>query len=272
MNKIKYLIVCLVCLCFHSHMKAQLDTTYAPLDTGFLFIDGQYVERPYVFTIKNNTLYINDYQASTDLTSLLEKPKKKNFVPYLPLDIPEHINKNSTLSEINALEDKNGNKFTVLAMRYYIEKYSTEIAMDSMMNYYRTYLKVTNITKRSKEMFCITKHDRTLCIDFSNSGRISNLVHRQQDVNDKLKSLIELITFRLEDESCCFIETKGVHLNKTYEETLNILKQSNNKAFIHPKTKKNVSYGIGERAVITNYKSNEKLEKKLEQLISNQEP
>ncbi|MFO7789834.1 MAG: PKD domain-containing protein [Bacteroidales bacterium] len=125
-----------------------------PINSGFVFIDGKYIEPPYTIKRQGLTVKVNGKQILK-----MSKPKSPyNFKkrPKMPI---EAINKNSGLDEIYKPEHPVYDKrFIYIIESYFLEKYRYEIACDSIKNFYMALPNVKSIEnyKNCKDIFEIT--------------------------------------------------------------------------------------------------------------------
>ncbi len=113
------------------------------ITTGHVFVDGKYIEPPYIvrrvgWKIFINDILVFDYQKPRSPYNFTEKPKA-NF---------EELDKTSGLSEIFEIKDTAYNVplATVISF-YYLEKYEYSAACDSIVAFHRTIPNVQSFTK-----------------------------------------------------------------------------------------------------------------------------
>ncbi|MBU0716505.1 MAG: hypothetical protein KJ964_14205 [Verrucomicrobia bacterium] len=70
-----------------SHAVGAVFTTSQPISNGFVFVEGQYVEAPYVVSRKDMAIYINDQLIANYAPLVKEIPKPENELPSLPANI-----------------------------------------------------------------------------------------------------------------------------------------------------------------------------------------
>lgn len=117
------------------------------INTGYVFIDGKYVEPPYKVIRKGMAVYINDIKVSKDF----EMPKD----PFEGFDtrygVPECLNENSTISDMyNCTEPQFDFSYFIYMNRYYAKRYRDEVAKDSLVAYVNSYPNVVSFTKISE--------------------------------------------------------------------------------------------------------------------------
>ncbi|MBN2778551.1 MAG: hypothetical protein JXR36_12960 [Bacteroidales bacterium] len=111
-------------------------TNNRKINTGYVFIDGKYVEPPYKVRIKDGNLYINKIQACTQKVYFDNlKPKNVFRVGYPPC-----ISKDSDWEARNNCKINGTDiSYDQMMKKYYLQEFSAEIAYDSIINYYRHY-------------------------------------------------------------------------------------------------------------------------------------
>jgi len=108
------------------------------INSGYVFIDGKYVEPPYRFKVKGNSLYINKQKACTQPTySWAIELKKKDiyragYPPCVSKDSDWDERKNCKIEGLDVSYD-------YMMKKYYLKKYKVDVAYDSIVNYYSNY-------------------------------------------------------------------------------------------------------------------------------------
>jgi len=123
---------------------AQNDKKIKPgtsINSGFVFIDGKYIEPPYKVKRKGLTIYLNEYPIITK-TLIKKNPYAYNH----PLVIPDCcIDVNSGLDVLfNCKDPYEGLPLLTAISRYFYGKYEFSVAVDSIKNFIR---KLPNIKK-----------------------------------------------------------------------------------------------------------------------------
>ncbi len=96
-----------------------------PINSGFVFIDGKYIEPPYTIEQKQTGyIYINNELAQITITpsDTIENPYKQDKLP----EMPEELNKNSTYFELGKLMDQKTNKRYMTEVGYYYHTHYPE--------------------------------------------------------------------------------------------------------------------------------------------------
>lgn len=141
----------LLCFCFLSANPCQgaddkgsqtavdVFTTSQPISNGFVFVEGHYVEAPYVVSRKNLAIYIND-QLISDYTPLVKEiPKPENELPSLSVSI------NGGSSPY----DKNVADYVVRVQTYLSSHYKRDEIADEMEKMYRALPCVKDVHRNS---------------------------------------------------------------------------------------------------------------------------
>ena len=98
-TQLLFALATLLCLCFLPAHRCQgaeknsgqasgaIFTNSQPISNGFVFVEGQYVDAPYVVSRKNLAIYINDQFIANYAPLVTEIPKPEDMRPTLPADI-----------------------------------------------------------------------------------------------------------------------------------------------------------------------------------------
>ena len=109
-------------------------TNGAPINFGFVFYDGEYIEAPYVVSRKGLSIYINDKLISYCKIH----PKRKKYSLNEDPGFPGGVTSTSTYSEIS----KHNSKICT----YLFDNYPENEAKEKMLEYYRQLPCVDNVT------------------------------------------------------------------------------------------------------------------------------
>ena len=113
------------------------------INSGYVFIDGKYMEPPYRCKVKGNSLYINNQKACAGPTyrRAIELKKKDiyraGYPPCVSEDSDWDDRKNCKIEGLNVSYD-------YMMGMYYLKKYKVDVAYDSIVNYYRHYPNVVS--------------------------------------------------------------------------------------------------------------------------------
>jgi len=114
-----------------------------PINTGFVFIDGKYIEPPYYVKRKGLAVYINGIQITKEF-----KQEKNPFTYNHHLGIPPCLNKNSSLDDIIKCKEPFENLPYLAAMtQYYYKNYEYYTAIDSIAAYIRSFPNIKRLEK-----------------------------------------------------------------------------------------------------------------------------
>jgi len=165
--KTKKLILLIFLLANINHVFAQDDVYGTPqenrsnkINTGFVFINGKYIDAPYKIKIKKNVIYINDMPVTIPLN-----PIKNPFKGYdKHLKQPPCLNKNSTLDDLRNCREPSFN-FTYYDYMncYYLKRYSFERAQDSLVEYIRSLPNVKSFEKQDNGFWEMILYDGEEC-------------------------------------------------------------------------------------------------------------
>lgn len=233
-----------------------------PIDSGFVFIDGQYIDAPYIVTRDDGKIYINDRLVDQIIAPLYEKP-----IPDADPVMPSSINKNTSNYD-KVLEDYLGKK-----IRYVQAHHTLDEEREIMEKVYRSlpFVKEAAIDPATGSLRIVTYSGETDSILLATPRR-KGIVgikaireHADSKKNDFEKNLIE--------GSTLFLFTRGGHAGLDKEGTINALP----KIVQILRSKKSVNDKIQElhkagvtwidkntfTNLITNFSASDQLEKRL---------
>lgn len=122
-----------------------------PINSGAVFIDGKYVESPYIITLSDgNQVFINGISICITQNSV-----KHEQISQKPV-IPDCLNKFSRREEINDCYFHEHNiSYVKAASLYFIENYDYEIANDSIIHYYKHLPNIESITQKNGQFYIV---------------------------------------------------------------------------------------------------------------------
>ena len=109
-----------------------------PINSGFVFIDGKYIESPYIIERKGLELYINNIRIH--VSELETNPFKNGY----RAPIPTGITKYSTREETSRLS----REYMKSRFKYFFSKYPYQQALDSVVESYRVLPSVKEIENK----------------------------------------------------------------------------------------------------------------------------
>jgi len=128
MKNTKYILLIILSFTLVNISKAQKSK---PINSGFVFIDGKYIEPPYVVKIIDDKLLINK-QILKSIKKPINPPKRV-IVDKFPGYPPDSLNQEETMSYKNP---KTENFFFADVVTYYVNKYGIEEARNLFTEYY----------------------------------------------------------------------------------------------------------------------------------------
>lgn len=151
--KIKTYMLIFCSLLILTEVSAQSNKS-KPIQSGFVFIDGEYIELPYTIKRQGLTVTINGTQILK-----MQKPESLYSFKKRPQMPIETLNKNSSLDEINKIMHPDYARSYIQIFQYYFfEKYNYNTACDSIRNLYRSLPNIKSIEnyKDRNDIFEIT--------------------------------------------------------------------------------------------------------------------
>jgi len=160
-----------------------------PINTGYVFIDGKFIEPPYEFKNKNNKFYLNNILIgqTTEKVPNLRKLYNQIYRPY----VPKNIDTNGGYQYFLSLRDTVFNVgIPSLAKYYYYKHYSYDAAIDSIIEYYRKFPNIESLEKDPSEK---------LIFVFKNGEKLTLLIGGQMghDLYYKIHKRKELPYFNI---------------------------------------------------------------------------
>lgn len=173
-----------------------------PINSGFVFIDGKYIEPPYHVKRKGYAVYINGIQVTKEF-----KQEKNPFNYNHYLGIPPCLNKNSSLNDlIKCKEPYEKIPYLTAMSQYYYKNYKYSIAIDSIVNYLKKFPNIKRIEKNG-EFYTIESYigeTQTISIGGINAQKNSRIwgpggsgPTPKKEIINYVDGLIESIEYRL---------------------------------------------------------------------------
>lgn len=177
------------------------------IKTGHVFIDGKYIEPPYIVKREGMQIFINnnlvfDYQRPVSPFDFKQKPIA-NF---------NELDQNSPLGDIFKVRDTTYNKPLVnVICSYYLEKYEYSVACDSIAEFYRSLPNVKsfiNYQDKVDAFEMISYNDESKPFSLQPFGRSFNNTYGPKSESELKQELDSRISYCYKDYS------EGLHLNR----------------------------------------------------------
>ncbi|MCK5306146.1 MAG: hypothetical protein KAJ66_03350 [Candidatus Omnitrophica bacterium] len=186
------------------------ETIGEPIDSGFVFFDGCYIDAPYRVIRKGLAVYINNV--------MIRKP-----IPWPPRDlrvsqdpgVPKGLTENSSFED---LDDKNDpyNGYRARKWRYMHQHFSSEVAVKKMADYYASFPFVRSVTfEDSVTIIVETVKGEKRGIDVGPPSRDSWFLKppKREDVLKEVQYVCTRFENRLAENDCFFLFSKGGELS-----------------------------------------------------------
>jgi len=122
----------------------QLENNNQPIETGFVFFDGKYIEAPYILERRDLAVYINGIQ----ITKEMEWPIVNKYAFDHDPGIPPNITKEMTLDELFSLKEPKRNIRYIAAKQWYLfSHFSYEEAFEKTITYFEDLPNIKSLTK-----------------------------------------------------------------------------------------------------------------------------
>lgn len=220
--------ILLICSLFMVAQATAQSHKAGPINSGFVFIDGEYIETPYTIKRQGLTVTINGKQILK-----MQKPKspyKLKKCPQMPLNL---LNKNDGLDKIFKIKHPDYDKgFIYIIEKYFLEKYNYEVACDSIKNIYKSLPNVKSVVNyhNNNDHFQIVSYNgESRIYSLSPYGRRYNHKYgpesKKHYSRKKLKSNaegeIQAIKNKLEQNKMLFFFTDKDIINRVNSYTIN---------------------------------------------------
>ncbi|MBN2668972.1 MAG: hypothetical protein JXR60_07070 [Bacteroidales bacterium] len=159
MKNIKLIMLLVLSFMFFTNSSAQTKKT-EPIHTGYVFIDGEYIESPYVIKIVKRNVFINNNLVDTNKIKHYKNPPKIEVIKRLPDLPPDSL---SIKEIVNYTNPNTGNNIYDDVFWYYYEKYGYQEACDLKLEFYLKSPKIyNNSIKKSPVIEIITEEGDTI--------------------------------------------------------------------------------------------------------------
>ncbi len=169
------------------------------INSGFVFINGEYIEPPYLIKSSEDQLFINEIVFYGDFQGVNLHNKQ--------VDISPEITKNSPSSIIsNSLVPNASISYAKSACNYYIYKYDSKSANDSIIEYYKRLPNVKSIIKNKGVFYNVTffnGEEKLMIFSPDHLERIKTNITKQEQFD----SGINEIKTKLNEDKAVFIFT-----------------------------------------------------------------
>jgi hypothetical protein len=167
------------------------------INSGGVFIDGNYIESPYEITVNDeNQVFINNISICTNhsLENKIQIKKRPN--------VPDCLSKFSSLEELNnCYLPEQKLTYVKAASLYFIENYDYEAANDSIVEYYRHLPNVESIVHKNGPFYTVKFYNGRVCTMYFSAERLRQLYPKNIKTghikNIDKASLIENFVFQI---------------------------------------------------------------------------
>ncbi|MCD4684041.1 MAG: hypothetical protein K8R86_12220 [Bacteroidales bacterium] len=267
-------LLCLVFMVFQLNIHGQSNIDYTqPVESGFFFLNGKYVEAPYIFEVNNLAIYINGLQ----LDKQIQYPIFDNRVFEDP-GIPKGLSQNLTLVAIDSIRTDEGDIWILRRLRYFVQNYPEEESYVMCVDFLRSLPFIKSVEKYKDSLGTIE------LIDYKGNSKllwISPHEYSPPPTLEELEQALERQKIRLIDRlikgECKFYFSNQGEMSISRIKAAKILPdvlQTLESAELNSETKKELldEYGLVQmnnsrnQILIDNYIRNTQLHYRLEQL------
>ena len=264
-------------IAFQIKIQSQSNIDYSqPVESGFFFLNGTYIETPYNFEVNDRAIYINGLQ----LDNQLQYPQFDNRVfedPGIPMD----LSKNLTVFAIDTIRTTEGGIWILRRLRYFIQNYPREESYIKCINFLKD-LPFIQSAENHKDYIGIVElkdfHGNSRYIDLNpiEIGPLPTLEELRQGLERSKNRLID----RLLKGDCKFYFTNNGEMSISQIKAAKILPSvlevlENDRINIDEKKEKLEKYGLVQKSnirnqiLIDNFIYNNQLHLRLDELRNN---
>jgi len=192
-----FLLMLLVSIsCFFYYNKLPRKKTGNPIDTGYVFVNGKYIEKPYVVTRLDDKIYINDEK----ITALKKKRKNKMKKP----DGFHNITKTNTFEDLN-VSDNRADRIDLKMCRWIAHNYEKTKAEELIIDYYENIPFVKHAVVSGELLYVSTWSDCDRTIWLSTLSPLYNINEKRKNGEETRKRF----EIRLQKGDCFYLFDKG---------------------------------------------------------------
>jgi hypothetical protein len=125
-----------------------------PIDDGFVFFDGRYVEAPYIVETQDLAVTINGFQVTREFAW---PPLQKYRFDHDP-GLPEGLTRNSTLDEALGVREPGGVLFDTAKQWFLFSHLAYDEAYEQMLAYYRSLPCVRSLERNAEGFWILESH------------------------------------------------------------------------------------------------------------------
>ena len=165
-SRILMCFVCVLCLAQGAIALGNdqaKDETRKPdaINSGFVFVDGKYLDAPYRVEARDLAVYVNGVQASRK--EVLE-PYKKYCFDHDPA-MPKGLTRNMSLEDCAKVKEPGGQSFIDAKMGYLFTHFGYEEAFKKAVEFYRSLPCVKSLEQDERRFWVLTENGgRKICI------------------------------------------------------------------------------------------------------------
>ncbi|MBI4646259.1 MAG: PKD domain-containing protein [Bacteroidia bacterium] len=158
-------------ICIYSQDPITYTKKFPPVDTGYVFIDGEYIESPYIVEIKELTIFINDRPVSQKR----EWPEKNPYYFDHDLSIPPELTQNSTIDDmLKAVEPSEHHHYIAAKAYYLFSHFEANEAQEKIVEYVRSFPNVKSLTGKDEVYTIETWNGETRSVIIGGSQMVLN--------------------------------------------------------------------------------------------------
>lgn len=192
-----------------------------PIDSGFFFWDGKYIEAPYVIENRNNAVFINGFR----ITPYPYKRPDLNITE--DPGFPPGVTRKTSLDDLRAIKWKGKMPHTSAKFHYLWRTYSKEQAQEKMMDYYRSLPCIKEAMRVRGDGVRLTDYKgNSIVRDLYISGRFLQSPATDEELKKLVDQSAALYRERFQKDDCyLFFMNASAELSTTGRNAVNILRE-----------------------------------------------
>lgn len=193
-----------------------------PIDSGFFFWDGKYIEAPYRIESRDLLVFINGFQVT-------QYPYiRPSLIVTEDPGIPPGVTRETGLDGLDKIKWEGRIPHTSAKLAYLWKKYSKEEARERMIDYYRSLpcIKEAVRVEGYKGIVRLTDyHGNSRNVGFDIDERSLQPPPTEEELQELINKRAAMYKERFREGDCLLFFKKGAELSITGRDTVNILRE-----------------------------------------------
>jgi len=243
------------------------------INSGFVFVDGSYIDAPYRVEARDLLIFINGIQIT-------QPPYiGPNLIVTEDPGVPPGITKEVGVNDLFKINWEEGLPYYIAKLAYLWGKYSKEEAQDKMMAYYKSLPCIKEAVRWRDDGVKLTDYKGKSClVDLFIHDWAFKPPPTEEELQEQVEKLANIYRERFEKGDCYFFFKKGIKLSMTERKAVNILREMCDVLLdntMDNQAKTNELLGLGlipahdvdlAEMVVSNFQQNDQFDERLEAL------